>query len=125
MRAGFGDDLLARMCQAQLREQIALRAAGDEDRGFLAENLRSMRLERVDARVFAKDVVANFGRAHRLTHFGRRLGNRVAAKVEAQRRFDALCAGRVRKYGCHGSVLCPATSVAGVDTSFSRSIESG
>ena len=44
------------------REQVALRAAGDQQPGFLAEDLRRACFQRVDARVLAIDVVADLRR---------------------------------------------------------------
>ena len=42
-----------------MRDQVALRAAGDEQRRFLAEHRRDPFLQRIDARVVAEDVVAD------------------------------------------------------------------
>ena len=64
------------------RDEVAHRAAGDEQPGVLAEEVRGAFLEGDDGRVVAEDVVADLGRGHRPAH---RVG-RVARRCR--------CAGR-------------------------------
>ena len=71
---GAGDDLLAAAEVGHLRDEIAHRAAGDEQPGLLAEQLRGALLEGDDGRVVAEDVVADLGLGHRPAH--RRRGPR-------------------------------------------------
>ena len=63
-----GDGLLAAREVGQLGDEIAHRAAGDEQPGLLAEQLRGALLEGVDRRIVAEDVVADLGRGHRPAH---------------------------------------------------------
>ena len=55
---------------------------GDEQAGFLAEQLGRALLEGVDGRVVAEDVVADLGLGHRPAHPGGGLGDGVAAQVD-------------------------------------------
>ena len=63
------------------RHQVALRAAGDEERRFLAEHRGDLFLQRVDARVVAEDVVAHGRFGHRRAHRRGWPGHGVAAQV--------------------------------------------
>src|SRR5207244_8375836 len=74
-------DLLAGTRVRHDRDEVALRARGDEEPGRLAEPLRSERLEAADGRVLAPDVVADLGARHGLAHLGRRLRERVGPQV--------------------------------------------
>ena len=100
VRADLGDDLVTWLCQAELGQQVALGAAGYEEARFLLENARRLGLQLVNARVFAKDVVADRCIGHRLTHRGRRLSDRVAPKIEPQRCLE-LRALRTFHCDCH------------------------
>ena len=62
---------------------VAHRAAGDEEAGLFAQHLRRQLFQPVDGRVLAIDIVADLGAIHRLAHGGRRLGDGVAAQVDA------------------------------------------
>jgi hypothetical protein len=53
--------------------QVALRARGHEERGFLAQHLRDARLQGVDGGVVGEDVVAHLGGGHGRAH-GRQSG---------------------------------------------------
>ena len=101
MGAGLGDQFLARVGLTQQRQQVALRATGDEQTRLLAKNLRGKRFKRVDARVFAEDVVADLGVAHRLAHCPRRLGDGVTAEVETERGLGARRVSDGRECGGH------------------------
>ena len=59
VRLGARDRLLAAAEVRELRDEVALGAAGDEEAGFLAEQLGGALLERVDRGVVAEDVVAD------------------------------------------------------------------
>ena len=58
----------------ELGDEVALRPAGDEQPGLLAEQLGRALLERVDRRIVAEDVVADLGVGHRAAHLGRSAG---------------------------------------------------
>ena len=77
-----GDRLLAAREVGHLGDEVAHRAAGHEQAGFLAEQLRGAFLEGVDRRVVAEDVVADLGVGHRPAHGRRRVGDGVAAEVD-------------------------------------------
>ena len=80
--AGPGDRLLAAAQVAQLRDEVAHRAAGDEEGRLLAEQLGRPLLEGVDGGVVAEDVVAELGLVHGLAHGRRGVGDGVAAEVD-------------------------------------------
>ena len=63
-----GDRLLTAREVGHLGDEVAHRAAGDEQAGLLAEQLGGALLEGVDRRVVAEDVVAELGLAHRPAH---------------------------------------------------------
>ena len=54
-------------------------ARGYEERRFLAEHVRGQFLQTVYRRVFAKDVIADFGLRHSPAHGWGGFGNRIAA----------------------------------------------
>ena len=62
---------------------VAHRAGGDEEGGLFAQPRRRQLFQLVDGWVFAVDVVADLGVIHRLAHGGRRVGDGVAAQVDA------------------------------------------
>ena len=78
-----GDRLLAAAEVRHLGDEVAHRARGDEQAGLLAEQLGGPLLERVDGGVVPEDVVADLGVGHRPAHRRRRVGDRVAAQVDA------------------------------------------
>ena len=63
-----GDGLLAAAEVRHLGDEVAHRAAGDEQAGLLAEQLGGALLEGDDGRVVAEDVVADLGVGHRAAH---------------------------------------------------------
>ena len=77
-----GDGLLAAGEVGHLGDEVAHRPAGDEQAGFLAEQLGGALLERDDRRVVAEDVVAELGLGHRAAHRRRGVGDGVAAQVD-------------------------------------------
>ena len=77
-----GDDLAAARHLGQHADEIAHRAAGDEQRRFLAGQLGGALLERDDRRVVAENVVANLGVGHRAAHLWRWLGDGVGAQID-------------------------------------------
>jgi hypothetical protein len=91
------DDFGAAATVREERDEVALRAAGGEERGFLAEALGGHLLEAVDGGVFGEHVVAKLGRGHRRAHLGRGQRQRVAAQVN-----------RVHSYGSVGRSSVPA-----------------
>ena len=77
-----GDRLLAAREVGHLGDEVAHRPRGDEQAGFLAEQLGGAFLEGVDRRVVAEDVVADLGLGHRPAHRRRGVGDGVAAQVD-------------------------------------------
>ena len=68
------------MTRVQLdRGLITHRTGGHKDRCFLLKNLRRAFLQMIDRRIFAIDVVADFGAGHRAAHRGRGFRYSVAA----------------------------------------------
>ena len=64
------------------RDQVAHRAAGDQQGGFLAHRVRRHRLEPIDGGILAVNVVAQLGARDSLAHFGRRQGDGVATEID-------------------------------------------
>ena len=77
-----GDRLLAAREVGHLGDQVAHRATGHEQAGFLVEELGRPFLESVHGRVVAEHVVADLGAGHRATHGGRGVRDGVAAQVD-------------------------------------------
>ena len=77
-----GDRLLAAPEVGELRDEVAHRAAGDEQPGLLAEELGGAFLEGDDGRVVAEDVVADLGLGHGVAHGVGGPRDRVAAQVD-------------------------------------------
>ena len=77
-----GEQHVAGLRQRAQRRLIPHGSGGDEERRGLAEQLGGARLQPIDARVFAVDVVADLGARHRLAHRRRRPGHGIAAQVE-------------------------------------------
>jgi len=67
----------------QYGAEVAHRAAGYEQSGFLARSRGRQRLQFIHRGVFAVDVVTDGGCGHRLTHGGRRPTNGVGAKINS------------------------------------------
>ena len=82
VRLSAGDRLHPAAEVRELRDEIALGATGDEDGGFLAEQVGGAFLERVDGGVVAEDVVAELRLRHRASHLRRRPRHGVAPKVD-------------------------------------------
>jgi len=76
------DVFVAAAAMREDRDQVALRAAGDIESRLLAEHRRDPVLQRVDARVVAEDVVADFGSGHRRAHRRGRPRHRVAPEID-------------------------------------------
>src|SRR5262249_38011609 len=70
------------------------RAGGDEQCGFLAEEVGDFLLEPVDRRIFAEDIVAQLGAHHGGTHAGGGAGDGVAAEVDQVR--HGASSGRIQ-----------------------------
>ena len=83
VRGGAGDGLVTAGKMGQERDEVAHRAAGDEQAGLLAEELRGACLQGVDRGIVAEDVVADLGGRHRAAHRVGRMGHRIGAKVDA------------------------------------------
>ena len=77
------DDLIAAPAVRQHSDQVAHRAAGDEQPGFFAQALRCPLLQPVDGRILPEHVVANRCLRHSPAHLRRRPGHRVAAQINA------------------------------------------
>jgi hypothetical protein len=76
------DVFFAALAMRHQPEQIALRAARDEQRCLLAEHLRREPFEAIDRRIFAVDVIAHLRRRHRGAHGRARQSDGVAAQVD-------------------------------------------
>ena len=77
-----GRSILAARQVGQLRDQIAHRAAGDEEPRLLAQQVRGSGLELDHGGIVAEDVVTNLGLRHRPAHLGRGPGDGVGSKVD-------------------------------------------
>jgi hypothetical protein len=86
--ADLGNQLLTRSRQAQDREQVSLRPACHQQRGFLLEDAGGFGLQGVDGRVFGEHVVAERRLDHRVEHRLGWLRDGVASKIQSQRSFD-------------------------------------
>ncbi len=87
LRAGdmgqrVADELLARPHEALDAELVAERARRDEQPRREPQQRRNLRLERVDGRVLAVDIIADLSLGHRDPHAGARPGDCVAAEVD-------------------------------------------
>ena len=76
------DRLLAALQVRQLGDDVAHRAAGDEQASLLAQEVGGTLLEGVDGRVVTEHVVAHLGGGHRAPHRLGRLRDGVAAQVD-------------------------------------------
>src|SRR5690606_20104008 len=63
-------------------DEIAHGTGGNEETGFAAEEFGGPLLKPVDCRIVPKDIVADLGRRHRLTHGRGRARDRVAPKID-------------------------------------------
>src|SRR5262249_38474889 len=82
VRVVVDDDFLARPRVREHRDEVALRARRHEQSRRLAEPLGGQRLKPPHGGVLAEDVVAHLGARHGLAHLGRRLRERVRAKID-------------------------------------------
>ena len=73
--------LVAAAAPGQGGNQVAHGAAGGEQARFLSHHFGGAFLQGVDGGVFAKDVVADFGRGHGPAHLVGGVGNGVAPQV--------------------------------------------
>ena len=76
------DDLVAHPRERPQRDLVRHGAGGHPDSRFLAQHGGDAVLQRVDGRIFAIDVVADFRRRDRFSHAGCRAGHGVAAQVD-------------------------------------------
>ena len=76
------DDLVAALRLREHATEVAHHAARHVDRRVFAEDLGAALLEAVHRRILAVLIVADVGLGHRLPHRQRRLGERVAAKLD-------------------------------------------
>ena len=79
---GADDHRFAALAVAEQCRQVRLRARREKQRIVEAEELGRARLQAVDARIVAKDVVAELRLEHGLLHAGRRPRHRVGAKID-------------------------------------------
>ena len=91
---GRADDLAAARDVGHEPDEVAHRAARDEQAGLAPEELGGSLLERADGRVLAEDVVADLGLGHRPAH-GRR-GQRDGVGPEVDHAVPAGPGGRCR-----------------------------
>ena len=76
------DVLIAALAMRQQAEQVALRAARDEQGRLLPQHLRDHRLELVDGGILPVNIVAHFGVGNDGSHLRGWTGNRIAAQVD-------------------------------------------
>jgi hypothetical protein len=76
------DDFVTRARMGQRCQQIAHRAARNEQAGCFAQKVRGALFEGTHRGVFAIDVVANLGRGHCGTYAWRRQRHGVAAQID-------------------------------------------
>ena len=82
MRHLAGDEFLAALAVAHDADQIALRAGGDKERVLKAHHAGDLLLQCVDARVIAKDIVAQRRGHHGGTHALGGARHSVAAQID-------------------------------------------
>jgi hypothetical protein len=76
------DDVVPGPAEEPQRELVGERARGDEQRGFLAQQLRGLLLQPVDARVLAVLVVADRRPRDHPAHRVGRPGDGVGAEID-------------------------------------------
>src|SRR5215475_3651283 len=77
----LANDFVAMMRPDLDGDEVAHAAAGDEKRGFLAEDLRGALLEPIHGRIFKVNVVADLSFGHGAAHSGRGPSHGIAAEV--------------------------------------------
>ncbi len=82
MRALAGDDLAASWNLGHEADQVAHRAAGNEQAGLLAGQLCGALFKCNDSRIVPEDVIANFGVSHGAPHLWRGVGDGVGTQVD-------------------------------------------
>jgi hypothetical protein len=70
------------LCVEAHGDLISHASGGHKESGFAAEDLSGIGFEAIDGRVFAVDVVADFGAGHGFAHGRSRLGDGIAAEVD-------------------------------------------
>jgi hypothetical protein len=78
----FRQQILARLGQHADRDLVPHHARRHEERRLESEHARRERLQPVDRRVLAVDVVADLGVRHRTAHLGGRLRDGVGAEID-------------------------------------------
>src|SRR4030095_15333741 len=94
VRVQVEHDFLAGLRVAQYRDEVAHRAGGDEQSGFLPQPLRGQRLPLLDSGLLLQDVVTALSARHRLPHLRRGKRQRVGAEVDDVVHGDYLWARR-------------------------------
>ena len=79
---GLAEEFVAGAAVDPHRELIAHRARRDEQGRLLAEHFGDAILERDDGRIFAEDVVADFGGGHGRAHRWRGFRDSIAAQID-------------------------------------------
>ncbi len=82
MALGFRDELIPALRVSHDGDLIAHRAGTHEQTSLLAQHFRTQVFQPDDSRVLAVDVIADFGRRHRIAHGLRRLCNRIRTKID-------------------------------------------
>lgn len=77
------DGFVAPAAMCQDGDKIGHGAAGHEQCRFLAQALGGHRLQTVDCRILAEDIIAQGGLAHRLPHSGCRQCNRITSQIHS------------------------------------------
>jgi hypothetical protein len=85
VRLAVGDDRLARLGMHLDRNLVAHRAAGQEERRLLAQQLGHHRLQPVNRGVLPLLLVADLRLGNRAAHGRRRLRRRVAVEIDQHR----------------------------------------
>ncbi len=83
-----GDRLLSPSQVPELRDEVRHRPAGDEEGGFLAQQLGGTYLQGVDRWVVAEDVVTQLGLVHGFPHGRGRVGDSVATEIDHSASFE-------------------------------------
>ena len=76
--------LIARLAVDPHADLVAHRARRHEQRRLLAQHLGDPLFQPAHGRIFAKHVVAHFGRGHRGAHAGRGAGHGIAAQIDGK-----------------------------------------
>ena len=82
MAAFFDHDFLTRPRVQLDGYLVSHRARRYKDRRFFFEDFRGALLQAIYGRIFAVNIVTDFGLSHRATHRGCRFGDCVAAQID-------------------------------------------